>query len=49
MFPENLVQATFQQVQTQYVVRRPKILKNNDTETLKALSSGALDYLVVSL
>lgn len=48
MFPENLVQATFQQVQTKYVQVRPKILKKNDTETLAKLASGALDYMVPS-
>ncbi|CAD5212045.1 unnamed protein product [Bursaphelenchus okinawaensis] len=49
MFPENLVQATFQQVQTKYVKVRPKILKKNDTATLELLASGAMDYLVPSV
>jgi DNA-binding protein YbaB len=43
MFPENIVQATFQNVQTKYVKVRPKILKKNDSETLKLLASGAFD------
>lgn len=49
MFPENLVQATFQQVQTKYVKVRPKILKRNDTETMRKLTSGLLDYMQPSV
>lgn len=47
MFPENIVQATFQQVQTKYVKVRPmlSILRKNDTKTLAALESGELDYM----
>uniref|UniRef100_A0A914EJE7 Amino acid transporter n=1 Tax=Acrobeloides nanus TaxID=290746 RepID=A0A914EJE7_9BILA len=45
MFPENIVRATFQQVQTKYVKVRPKLLKKNDTEALRLLASGSLDYL----
>lgn len=45
MFPENIVQATFQQVKTEYVKIRPKIVKKNDTQTLKLLASGAFDYV----
>jgi len=48
-FPENIVQATFQQVQTKYVKVRPKIVKKNDTATLKLLASGALDYMKPSV
>jgi solute carrier family 1 (high affinity glutamate transporter) protein 2 len=46
MFPENLVQATFQQVQTKYVTVRPNILKRNDSATMAAIERGALDVLV---
>ncbi|KAI6183944.1 Excitatory amino acid transporter 2 [Aphelenchoides bicaudatus] len=49
MFPENIVQATFQQVQTKYVKVRPKIVKKNDTETLRKLADGAFDYLKPSV
>ncbi|KAK0392987.1 hypothetical protein QR680_000007 [Steinernema hermaphroditum] len=49
MFPENVVQATFQQVQTKYVVVRPKIIKKNDTDTLAALANGTFDKLVPSV
>uniref|UniRef100_A0A1I8A3U9 Amino acid transporter n=1 Tax=Steinernema glaseri TaxID=37863 RepID=A0A1I8A3U9_9BILA len=49
MFPENIVQATFQQVQTKYVVVRPKIIKKNDTDTLAALANGTFDKLVPSV
>ncbi|KAI6186203.1 Excitatory amino acid transporter 2 [Aphelenchoides besseyi] len=49
MFPENIVQATFQQMQTKYVRVRPKVLKKNDTETMNLLNSGALDTLVPSV
>ncbi|KAI6230382.1 Excitatory amino acid transporter 2 [Aphelenchoides fujianensis] len=49
MFPENIVQATFQQVQTKYVRVRPKVVKKNDTATLALLNSGALDYLKPSV
>jgi hypothetical protein len=49
MFPENIVQATFHQVQTKYVKVRPKILKKNDTATVKLLASGALDYMKPSV
>lgn len=43
MFPENIVQATFQQVQTKYIKVRPKLFMKNDTRILQAWSSGALD------
>ncbi|CAD6190483.1 unnamed protein product [Caenorhabditis auriculariae] len=49
MFPENIVQATFQQVQTKYITVRPKIVKNNDTATLAALNNGTLDYVKASV
>jgi solute carrier family 1 (high affinity glutamate transporter) protein 2 len=49
MFPENIVQATFQQVQTKYVTIRPKILKKNDTETMLALANGTFDVLRPSI
>ncbi|CAJ0564215.1 unnamed protein product, partial [Mesorhabditis spiculigera] len=29
MFPENIVQATFQQVQTEYILDRPKVFRNS--------------------
>uniref|UniRef100_A0AAF5DQ33 Amino acid transporter n=2 Tax=Strongyloides stercoralis TaxID=6248 RepID=A0AAF5DQ33_STRER len=45
MFPENIVQATFQQTQTKYVKTRPKYVKSNDSETLKALANGTFDYM----
>uniref|UniRef100_A0AC35TYS2 Amino acid transporter n=1 Tax=Rhabditophanes sp. KR3021 TaxID=114890 RepID=A0AC35TYS2_9BILA len=43
MFPENIVQATFQQVQTKYVTVRPKIMKRNDTDSMRALANGTFD------
>lgn len=43
MFPENIFQATFQQVQTKYIKVRPKLFKKNDTRILQAWASGALD------
>jgi solute carrier family 1 (high affinity glutamate transporter) protein 2 len=49
MFPENIVQATFQNVQTKYIKVPPKILKKNDTETLKLLAQGSLDYIKPSV
>ncbi len=42
MFPENIVQATFQQVQTKYIVVKPKILKNT---TMAAMANGTLDVI----
>ncbi|KAH7714715.1 glutamate transporter protein [Aphelenchoides avenae] len=45
MFPENIVQATFQQVQTKYVKVRPKVLKRNDT----ALAAAAAEFLKPSV
>jgi solute carrier family 1 (high affinity glutamate transporter) protein 2 len=45
MFPENIVQATFQQVQTKYVKVRPKLLKRNDT----VIAATALEYLKPSV
>ncbi|CAJ0960392.1 unnamed protein product, partial [Mesorhabditis belari] len=44
-FPENIVQATFQQVQTKYVVERPKIMRTNDPTMLAALNNGSLDIM----
>ncbi|CAI2357037.1 unnamed protein product [Caenorhabditis sp. 36 PRJEB53466] len=49
MFPENVVQATFQQVQTKYIKVRPKVVKNNDSATLAALNNGSLDYVKASV
>lgn len=49
MFPENIVQATFQQVQTKYVTVRPKILKKNDTANLLALANGSLNIIKPSV
>ncbi|ULT81804.1 hypothetical protein L5515_017519 [Caenorhabditis briggsae] len=49
MFPENVVQATFQQVQTKYIKVRPKVVKNNDSATLAALNNGSLDYIKASV
>lgn len=48
-FPENIVQATFQQVQTKYVRVRPKILKRNDTDYLEAVANGTYDYFKPSV
>lgn len=33
MFPENIVQATFQQVQTYYLPRPPRVIRINETWT----------------
>ncbi|CAI4226393.1 unnamed protein product [Auanema sp. JU1783] len=49
MFPENIVQATFQQVATKYVNVRPKILKNDSAVMLEMLNNGSLDYKKVSV
>ncbi|KAI1708820.1 sodium:dicarboxylate symporter family domain-containing protein [Ditylenchus destructor] len=49
MFPENIVQATFQNMQTKYVTVRPKIIKRNDTQALAALARGSYDRLVPSV
>uniref|UniRef100_A0AC34Q7F8 Amino acid transporter n=1 Tax=Panagrolaimus sp. JU765 TaxID=591449 RepID=A0AC34Q7F8_9BILA len=49
MFPENIIQATFQQVQTKYVVVRPRIVKKNDTAYMLALANGTYDYVKPSL
>ena len=49
MFPENIVQATFQQVQTKYVTIRPKIVKKNDTAYMAALANGTYDYMKPSV
>lgn len=48
-FPENIVQATFQQVQTKYVRVRPKILKRNDSDYLAAVANGTYDYFKPSV
>uniref|UniRef100_A0AC34GYB5 Amino acid transporter n=1 Tax=Panagrolaimus sp. ES5 TaxID=591445 RepID=A0AC34GYB5_9BILA len=48
-FPENIVQATFQQVQTKYVRVRPKILKRNDSDYLAAVANGTFDYFKPSV
>uniref|UniRef100_A0A915EVE9 Amino acid transporter n=1 Tax=Ditylenchus dipsaci TaxID=166011 RepID=A0A915EVE9_9BILA len=48
-FPENLVQATFQNMKTKYVVVRPKILKHNDSASLAALAKGTYDTLKPSV
>uniref|UniRef100_A0A0M3HUC3 Amino acid transporter n=1 Tax=Ascaris lumbricoides TaxID=6252 RepID=A0A0M3HUC3_ASCLU len=45
MFPENVVQATFQQVQTKYVAVKPKILKKNTSEILLALANGSMSVM----
>jgi len=49
MFPENIVQATFQQVQTKYVKVRPKIVKKNDTAYMLGLANGTYDYMKPSV
>uniref|UniRef100_A0A7E4VQ72 Amino acid transporter n=1 Tax=Panagrellus redivivus TaxID=6233 RepID=A0A7E4VQ72_PANRE len=48
-FPENIVQATFQQVQTKYVKVRPKVLKKNNTDYLAAVANGTFDYFKPSV
>lgn len=45
MFPENIVQASFQQVQTKYIEVKPKILKKNTTELQLAISNGSMSIL----
>uniref|UniRef100_A0A915ATV9 Amino acid transporter n=2 Tax=Parascaris univalens TaxID=6257 RepID=A0A915ATV9_PARUN len=45
MFPENVVQATFQQVQTKYVAVKPKILKKNTSEILLAIANGSMSVM----
>uniref|UniRef100_A0A914WFI4 Amino acid transporter n=1 Tax=Plectus sambesii TaxID=2011161 RepID=A0A914WFI4_9BILA len=49
MFPENIVQATFQQVQTTYITVKPKFVKNNDPEALRAIVNGSMDTLKPSV
>ncbi|VDK46528.1 unnamed protein product [Anisakis simplex] len=49
MFPENIVQATFQQVQTTYVPVKPKILRKNTTEMLLALANGSMTVMRPSI
>lgn len=44
MFPDNIVRATFEQVQTKYVKVRPKVLLNNDPKTILAYNRGDFDY-----
>jgi hypothetical protein len=49
MFPENIVQATFQQVQTTYVKVRPKLVKSHDPDALQAIVNGSMDTLKPSV
>ncbi|VDM61769.1 unnamed protein product [Angiostrongylus costaricensis] len=44
-FPENIVVATFKQAQTKYVTVRPKLLKINNSISLKMLHNGSFDYV----
>ncbi|VDK86712.1 unnamed protein product, partial [Onchocerca ochengi] len=48
-FPENIVQATFQQVQTKYVPVKPKIIKKNSSEILQAIANGSLTIMKPSV
>ncbi|VDM39715.1 unnamed protein product [Toxocara canis] len=45
MFPENIVQATFQQVQTKYEPIKPKILKKNTTDMMLAFSNSSMSIM----
>jgi solute carrier family 1 (high affinity glutamate transporter) protein 2 len=45
MFPENIVQATFQQVQTDYVAVKPK-LRINNSSSLVLVSNGTQQQLM---
>lgn len=49
MFPENIVQATFQQVQTTYVKVKPKFVKSHDPDALQAIVNGSMDTLKPSV
>uniref|UniRef100_A0A915Q5L2 Amino acid transporter n=1 Tax=Setaria digitata TaxID=48799 RepID=A0A915Q5L2_9BILA len=48
-FPENIVQATFQQVQTKYIPVKPKIIKKNSSEILQAIANGSLTIMKPSV
>nr|CRZ24905.1 BMA-GLT-1 [Brugia malayi] len=48
-FPENIVQATFQQVQTKYISVKPKIIKKNSSEILQAIANGSLTVMKPSV
>ncbi|VDO29537.1 unnamed protein product, partial [Brugia timori] len=48
-FPENIVQATFQQVQTKYISVKPKIIKKNSSEILQAIANGSLAVMKPSV
>lgn len=45
MFPENIIQATFQQVQTNYVAVKPKMQRAGGNTTLeKPIMKPILEY-----
>ncbi|CAG9533714.1 unnamed protein product [Cercopithifilaria johnstoni] len=48
-FPENIVQATFQQVQTKYIPAKSKITKKNNSEILQTITNGSLDVMKPSV
>lgn len=48
-FPENIVQATFQQVQTKYIPVKPKIVKKNSSEMAQAIANGSLTVMKPSV
>ncbi len=48
MFPENIIQATFQQVQTVYVKQFPKLVKN-DSVAMEAIKNGSQFKLIADL
>lgn len=46
MFPENIVQATFQQVQTDYVQVKPRVRINNSSNSLVVVMNGTQAHLM---
>lgn len=45
MFPENIVQENFHQIQTKYIAVKPKILKKNTSEILLAVANGSMSVM----
>ncbi|VDM99003.1 unnamed protein product [Thelazia callipaeda] len=48
-FPENIVQATFQQVQTKYIPIKVKVLEKNNSETLEASANSSFTVMKPSV